>query len=538
MANEKNLITPQELNARTTPEQKSEYGRKAGIASGKARRERKQMHELVNMALSNKLDGEKAKRVQQLMGVDEDDATLAAAVVAGQIKAAIKGSTKAFETLSKLDAVAINEEGRERGYMLSPLRFTSDFVEPYRVARAALAGENGIREIISKGGRGSIKSNFWAGFAFETIKRDPEANAVFTRRYKTDLRYSVYSQFEKTVLREDDLDNWGFTTSPMEATYLPTGQKVLFVGCDKPISLKSFNIPKGHVKLLIHEEADEMAGVEQMDNVEDTFLRSDTPALDIKIFNPPKSANNFMNEYAAEKAGDPATYVCHSCYENVPREWLGERFFERAEWFRLHKPEYYRNNYEGAVTGTGGELFGNVEQREITDEEIARFGNVFQGLDFGFEHPMSFVRTAYDFEADTLYVFFEHVQRRAKLSAFCAEIEQYRDEETICDSAEPDRIADMADWGWRAVGAVKRWKGGHGRAYAWDWLRSVSKIVVDPARCPNAAKEFRTLEFEQLRDGTFSSRYPDTGEDGIMSIIYSLNRVIMEASAYEGYGDE
>ena len=40
--------------------------------------------------------------------------------------------------------------------------------------------------------------------------------------------------------------------------YKPTGQMVMFVGADKPISLKSFNVPFGYVKMLIHEECDEM----------------------------------------------------------------------------------------------------------------------------------------------------------------------------------------------------------------------------------------------------------------------------------------
>ena len=142
--------------------------------------------------------------------------------------------------------------------------------------------------------------------------------------------------------------------------------------------------------MLIHEECDEMAGVEQMDNIEDTFLRSDTPALDIKIFNPPKSKNNFMNQYVEECRNKPQTRICHSYYYNVPVKWLGKRFFERAEWFKVHKPLYYRNNYMGEVTGTGGGIFDNVEERTITDAEIENLPFLYYGLDFGFEHPQTF----------------------------------------------------------------------------------------------------------------------------------------------------
>ena len=278
-------------------------------------------------------------------------------------------------------------------------------MDPYRAVHEAFTGDNNLREVVSKGGRGSIKSNFWAAVAYETIRNDPQAHVVYTRRYKTDLRGSVYNQFMKTVIRYKDLDNWDFKVSPMMAVYKRTGQCVIFVGADKPISLKSYNLSFGYVKLLIHEECDEMAGVEQMDNIEDTFLRSDTPALDVKIFNPPKSKNNFMNIYTEEAVKKETCLVCHSYYYNVPVKWLGKRFFERAEWFRLHKPLYYKNNYEGEVTGTGGGIFENVEARAISDEEINTFDVIYHGLDFGYTHPQTFIRCHYDEETDMKLIY-------------------------------------------------------------------------------------------------------------------------------------
>lgn len=503
-----------------------------GIASGKARRAKKNTAELTRAILLGAAPADAmAELGDYIAGVGGEDVTVNAAMIAGQAKAAVEGNAKSFEILQEQLAKAENAEAAHDDYHLSPLSLTADFIEPYRAARAALDGKNGIREVISRGGRGSTKSNFWSAFAYETMMRDPMAHVVFTRRYKSDLRDSVYTQFEKTVRREGDPDDWEFTTAPMRAVYKPTGQSVLFVGCDKPIGLKSRTVPFGYVKLLIHEEADEMAGVEQMDSSEDTFLRSDTPALDIKIFNPPRSKNNFMNLYAAEKRGDPATLVCDSSYRAVPVEWLGKRFFERAEWFEKNRPDYYRNNYLGEVVGTGGELFGNVTERTITDDEVAGFDKFYQGMDFGFEHPQAFVRVAYDPEDDRVTVLYERVEQHARLDGFAqriaADLPDARNNETICDSANPDKIADMYEMGFEVVGAVKRWKGG-GRDYAWEWLRTVREIVIDPERTPHLANELRTLEFEQLRDGSYTSRYPDLGEDATMATIYALNRVIMK----------
>lgn len=332
-----------------------------------------------------------------------------------QLKA-MDGLEKALTIAEKQKIEREEKEKREKSalWTIPITNITSDFVEIYRTVHEAFAGEIDIHEIISKGGRGSIKSNFWGNLAYETIRQDPQAHIVYTRRYKIDLRGSVYNQFMKVVIRCNDLDNWDFKQSPMCAVYKPTGQMVMFVGADKPISLKSFNVPFGYVKMLIHEECDEMAGVEQMDNIEDTFLRADTPALDIKIFNPPKSKNNFMNEYTEECKNKPQTRICHSYYYNVPVKWLGKRFFERAEWFRIHKPLYYKNNYLGEVTGTGGGIFDNLEIRKISDEELMTFDTVNHGLDFGYTHPQVFSQNYYDYETDTLYIFGEVYSKSVK----------------------------------------------------------------------------------------------------------------------------
>ena len=456
-----------------------------------------------------------------------------------QLKA-MDGLEKALAIAEKHKLEAEEKEKREKAALWTiPITdITSDFVEIYRTVHEAFAGEIDIHEIISKGGRGSIKSNFWGNLAYETIRQDTQAHVVYTRRFKVDLRSSVYNQFMKTVIRYQDLDNWDFKHSPMCAVYKPTGQMVMFAGADKPISLKSFNVPFGYVKLLIHEECDEMAGVEQIDNIEDTFLRADTPALDIKIFNPPKSKNNFMNEYTEECKNKPQTRICHSYYYNVPVKWLGKRFFERAEWFRIHKPLYYKNNYLGEVTGTGGGIFDNLEIRKISDEELMTFDTVNHGLDFGYTHPQVFSQNYYDYETDTLYIFGEVYSKKCKNSTFARKIKKFMNVEIICDSARPDGIAEMQDWGFNAIGAKKRWGSGKGRDYCWEWLQRCNKIVIDPERCPNTEREFVKAEHEQLPDGSFSDAYPTLEEDTIMANIYALNRIIMTSRRNDGLYDD
>ncbi len=529
MANEKNLT-----HKLTVDDQRA-----GGKKSGEIRRRKRDTAKIVEKMLCSELNKKDKEKVKEISGeLEKDEMTVNALMIAGQIKAAMCGNVGAFQNLQSYLERSNVKDDSDSDYTIPITDITVDFLETYRTVHKIFDGKSDIQEIILKGGRGSIKSNFWSALVEETIRNDPQAHCVVTRRYKTDLRNSVYSQFMKTITRHNKLDDWEFTTSPLMAKYKKTGQCVLFVGADKPLSLKSYNLSFGYIKLLINEECDEMAGIEQLDNIYDTFIRADAPAINIKVFNPPKSANNFMNEYTASKVGDRLSYISHSYYYNVPKEWLGERFFQRAEWFKEHKPKYYANNYLGEVTGTGGAIFENLELRKITDDEIKRMSYFYYGLDFGYEHPQTFIKCFYDFETDILYPIEEVYSRRCKNSTFANKIKKYKNVEIIADSARPDNISEMNDWGFDVVGAVKRWGMNKGRDYCWEWLRQCNKIVVDRERTPHLADEMTKLEFELLKDGTFSSEYPKLGEDCVMALIYALNRVIKESRREDLYEDE
>jgi len=538
MANTENLIPIEEVNARKTREERSESARKAGIASGKARRRKKTTGELAKIMLQSSAPEKIASQVKNLYSDLEDaDITNDAARLAGVVKRATQGYAKENVYLDELIAKAEQQEAENSVKWQMPITdLTSDFVEAYRAIHKAY-DYGTYRRIISKGGRGSIKSSFWSDVAEETIYNDKQAHVVFTRRYKVDLKDSVYNQFIKTVTRHNKADEWEFSKSPLMARYKPTGQTVMFVGCDKPVSLKSYNVTFGYVKLMISEECDEMAGIEQIESVEDTFLRGNVNAVSVLVYNPPKSVNNWMNEYTEEQKQEPTTFITHSYYYNVPVEWLGKRFFERAEWFKVNKPTYYKNNYLGEVTGTGGTVFENLEFRTLSDAEINAQSYRYYGLDFGYEHPQAFIECAFDDETDTVYVINEVRKVRTKQEQFARLLKDYKNKEIKADSADPEKIDDWQDYGFDVIGATKYWKGG-GRDYSWEWLQTRAKIVIDEARTPFIAKEMKTAEFEQLRDGSFSSQYPRLNEDCIMALIYSLNDVIRSEKRLADYEED
>ena len=70
-------------------------------------------------------------------------------------------------------------------------------------------------------------------------------------------------------------------------------------------------------------------------------------------------------------------------YLQAPPEWLGEQFLIEAEHLKETNERAYRHEYLGEPTGTGGNVFENIVEREITDEEIATFDRIYNGLDWG-----------------------------------------------------------------------------------------------------------------------------------------------------------
>ena len=101
MANTDNLIP----NEERTPSERRENARKAGKASGEARRRKKAMRqaasELLNMNLSgSKHEGIAAiKQRLQALGYDAEDATIQDAVLVSVMMKALKGDVRASEFL-------------------------------------------------------------------------------------------------------------------------------------------------------------------------------------------------------------------------------------------------------------------------------------------------------------------------------------------------------------------------------------------------------------------------------------------------------
>ncbi|MBR0411076.1 MAG: PBSX family phage terminase large subunit [Eubacterium sp.] len=375
------------------------------------------------------------------------------------------------------------------------------------------------------GGRGSTKSSFISVEFVMGIMEDPSANGAVFRKVASTISTSVFEQILWAIDALGVSDLWKVTTNPHKATYKPTGQVILFRGLDKAKKLKSIKVSKGYIKYLWFEELDEFAGEEEIRSVQQSVLRGGPKYVVFKSFNPPISVSNWANKYVLKP--HRGAYRHKSCYLDVPREWLGQQFFDDAEDLALTNYRAYQHEYLGDAVGTGGEVFDNLEIREIPEEEKSHFDNIFMGIDWGwYPDPFHWGKMHYDSTRKTLYIYDEmRCNKTSNAETWNRLVMQHGVTGTdliTADSAEPKSIGDYRDYGSLCRPAIK---GPDSVRYGMKWLQSLKKIVIDPIRCPYTAEEFTEYEYERTDDDEIISSYPDMNNHSIDMTRYAMERV-------------
>lgn len=371
-----------------------------------------------------------------------------------------------------------------------------------------------------KGGRGSTKSSFVSIEIILGIMKDPNANAVALRKVKETIKDSVFEQLIWAIEKLKVSEYWEIKHNPMELTYLPTGQKILFRGADKPRKIKSIKVSRGYVKFIWYEEVDEFNGIEEIRIINQSLMRGGEQFCVFYTYNPPNRNNAWVNEEILIER--PDRKVHHSTYLTVPREWLGEQFFIEAEHLKKVNEKAYRHEYLGEVTGTGGEVFTNVTARKIDDEEIKVFDRIRRGLDFGYAvDPAAYVVCHFDKTRRRLYIFHEVYQvglSNRKLAELIKQ-ENKGNKLVVADSAEPKSIAELRGYGINIKGARK---GPDSVEYGIKFLQDLEEIIIDPERCPNTLREFLNYELEKDNNGNFKAEFPDKNNHTIDAVRYAL----------------
>ena len=334
-------------------------------------------------------------------------------------------------------------------------------------------------------------------------------HAIIYRKVAADLRISVYNQFVWSIEKLGLSDKFKFSVSPLRITYKATGQMIDFRGLDDPIKSKSIKAPFGYYKYNFFEELNQFDGIEEIRNVRQSIMRGGHSFQSFAAFNPSPCSADFCNVEARKIV--PGRHVYHSDYRSVPREWLGDTFFEQAEILRQDNERAYRHEYLGEVTGNGGAVFPNLVIREVPDEEIALYDMKFFGVDFGFSlDPTVYLEIRMDKNHHRIFIIDEIYQTNLRNIEFAELLKKKPSigyNYIMCDSAEPKSIADLEAYGINALPVVKV-----ERRFGYKYLQSFNEIVIDPRRCPHAAEEFALAEYRKLASGLFVSEYPKTND--------------------------
>ena len=262
---------------------------------------------------------------------------------------------------------------------------------------------------VVKGSRASKKSKTTALNIIYKMMEYPLANTLVVRKVAATLRDSCFADLQWAVHRLQVDHLWNFTTSPLEATYKPTGQKILFRGMDDPQKLASVTVPIGVLCWCWIEEAYEVDSEEDFDKLDDT-IRGELPEGYYKqitlTFNP-WNENTWIKKrfFDAEPNEDilaiTTNYKCN--------EWLDEADLKRFEDMRINNPTRYRVAGEGDWGLEGGAVFeewrndpahykDRMWTHVISPFEIPREWRIYRGFDFGYAKPFSIGWWAVDYD--------------------------------------------------------------------------------------------------------------------------------------------
>ncbi len=349
---------------------------------------------------------------------------------------------------------------------------------------------------VVKGSRASKKSTTTALNMIYRIMTYPNSNGLVIRKVFRTIKDSCFSQLKWAIHRLKVDKYWKATNSPLELTYLPTGQKILFRGLDDPLKVTSVAVDKGSLCFLWIEEAYEIMNEDDF-NMLDESIRGQVPDGLFKqitlTLNPWNDRHWIKKRFFDTEDKDilaiTTNYKCN--------EWLDESDLKVFETMKTHNPKRYRVAGLGEWGVVDGLVYENVREDRFNKEDVIKnnpdIKPVF-GLDFGYTNdPTALFCGLLDLENYKIYVFDELYEKGLSNRNIYKEIEKmgYRKEKIIADSAEPKSIDELKDLGLYRISPAK--KGKDSILNGVQFIQNF-EIIVHP-RCVNFMTEITNYQW-------------------------------------------
>ena len=377
---------------------------------------------------------------------------------------------------------------------------------------------------VVKGGRGSKKSTTTALWIIYNMMKYPLANTLIIRRVFNTHKDSTYTQLKwaSNILKVSHL--WKFSKSPLEATYIPTGQKILFRGLDDPMSITSITVEHGHLCWCWFEEAFQVMNEDDFNKV-DMSIRGELPKGYFKqitlSFNPWSEKHWLKKRFFDIKDEDvlaiTTNYTCN--------EFLGEDDKKLFEKMKINNPRRYNIEGLGNWGIAEGLVYSNFEELDFNVENIKKRPNVKSafGLDFGYTNdPTAFIASLIDLDNMEIFIFDEHYQKAMsnKDIANMIKYKGYSKERIVGDSSEPKSIDDIKRQGIYRLKGARKGKDSilNGIQYIQDF-----KIYVHP-KCENTLIELSNYVWD-TKEGNVINKPIDDYNHLMDALRYSLEDI-------------
>lgn len=353
---------------------------------------------------------------------------------------------------------------------------------------------------VIKGSRGSKKSKTTALNLIIRLIEYPEANLLVVRRYGRTLKDSCFSELMWAINRLDIGQFFKSTLNPLEITYLPTGQKILFRGFDDAQKITSITVSKGVLCWVWIEEAYEVENESEFNKL-DLSIRGEMPKGLFKqvtfTFNPWSETHWLKKRFFDTKQEN--TIALTTNY--LMNEWLDSSDLHIFEEMKKNNPRRYKIEGLGDWGMSEGLIYDKVIIKDF-DFRLAlqlEGAKAIFGLDFGFTDPTAFVGAVYSPLDKVLFVFVEWYQTGTTNATIAKALKNLgiQKEQIVCDSAEPKSIEELNRLGINAKPAIK---GPDSVRFGIQALQEQT-MVIHPS-CTNFIHEIKNYVWGKDRSGT------------------------------------
>ena len=341
---------------------------------------------------------------------------------------------------------------------------------------------------VVKGSRASKKSSTQSLRVIYEIVSNPVINWLVVRKTERTLRDSCFAQLKWAMRRLHVEKYFRCSVSPLEITYIPTGQKILFRGLDDPLKVTSITVDSGCLCRLWIEEAYEITKEDDFNRLDES-IRGQLPEgmyhQVVLTFNPWSDRHwlkkRFFDTPSSNVLAMTTNYRCN--------EFLSQSDLLLFEDMKKN-PRRYAVVGEGDWGVVDGLVYENWKEQVFDTSEITRRATVKSafGLDFGYTNdPSAFVCLLVDETAREIYVFDEMYQKGMSNDDIGEELLRrgYSKERIRADSAEPKSIAYLRKKYLRRIRAAKK---GSDSIMAGVTLIQDYTIIIHPS-CVNFITE-------------------------------------------------